>query len=67
MFGKRSVQVKLVKDANAPTTPEPPLEVKAAVISHYVEKVVKEIGKAAVAYITVDTVRQILINRMTNK
>ena len=67
MFNKRSVQVKFVKDAQAPTTPEPPLEVKMAVISHYIEKAVKEVGKVAIAYITVDTARTILINRMTKK
>lgn len=65
MFNKRSVQVKFVKDAKDPTTQEPTLEVKMAVVSNFVEKVVKEVGKAAIAYITVDTARKILINRLS--
>lgn len=66
MFNKRSVQVKFVKDAKDPTTTqEPTLEVKMAVVSNFVEKVVKEVGKAAIAYITVDTARKILINRLS--
>lgn len=67
MFHKRSVQVKFVKDAPAPTNPELSLEMKMAVVSNFVEKVTKEIGKAAIAYITVDTARKILINRLSSK
>lgn len=65
MFKNRSVQVKVVKDANSQTNQEPPLEVKVAVVSHFVEKLVKEVGKAAIAYVTVDTARKILINRLS--
>lgn len=65
MFKNRSVQVKVVKDANAKTNQEPPLEVKVAVLSNFVEKLVKEVGKAAIAYVTVDTARKILINRLS--
>lgn len=65
----RHIQVKLTK-----STPDAPydqskedLEAKLAVISKHVERGIRKIGHAVIAYVVIDTARQVLIAQAKKK
>lgn len=64
----RALQVKMVKTEKETTTqpnPEDVLEKKLAVISRSFENMALKVGKAVIAYVVADTVRQILVAKAT--
>lgn len=66
MFRNRSIRIvveKTPKQDTSASQQELSLESKVAVIGHYVEKVVRKLGGMALAYVAVDTARQILVER----
>lgn len=70
MFKNRALQVKLIKTdkKNVPTQPqtEEQFEGKVAVIAIHLRSAVKDLGLAVVAYVAIDTVRQVLVAKATN-
>lgn len=66
---KRTIQVKMVKtpkdDDTSPDETDETLEGKAAIIGYYAQRIVATIGKSAVAYVVVDTLREVVIARAT--
>lgn len=70
MFKNRAIQVKMVKtDKNEQTAQDsdPGFEGKVYTITNAIEFTIKKLGAAAIAYVAVDTVRQILIQRATHR
>ena len=65
MFKNRRIEMKVVNTKKDPsiTTREIPFEVKAVIISDVLHRVVYQIGKAVIAYVTIDTVRKVLIEK----
>jgi hypothetical protein len=60
---KRHIQVKLVKTSGGltQTNQDVSLEGKVAIIGHYATGVIQTVGKALIAYVVVDTLRQVLV------
>lgn len=60
----RTLHVKLVKtkkETPVTSVQEISLEGKVAIIGHYAERAVKKAGQAIVAYVVVDTLRQVIV------
>lgn len=59
----RHIQVKLKKNDKALPYDQSveDLETKLAIISEHVEKAIRKMGRAVVAYVVIDTVRQVLV------
>lgn len=61
----RKLEVKMVKsnktESQDPAQPEPSLEEKVATIGYYAERIVKKAGQAALAYVAIDTIRQVVV------
>lgn len=67
MLFNRSLQVKMVKNAKEDTKPSSQsditLEGKTAIIGYALKSTIETIGKAVIAYVAVDTVRQVMVAR----
>ena len=62
----RKLEVKMVKSNKtdaANSEPEIPFEKKTEVICNRLERVMDKAGRAALAYIVLDTVRQVMVTR----
>lgn len=59
----RTLQVRVVKENESTrfVDLEVPLERKVALISRYAETGIRKIGQAIVAYVIVDTLRQVIV------
>jgi hypothetical protein len=69
---KRTIEVRIVKKKDKQTTAESDteditLEGKAAIVGHYLDKGVRQIGKVMVSYVFVDTLRQVIVAQATKK
>ena len=63
----RALQVKMVKNdkavAASPNRPDHNFEGKVAIIGSHLGKCVDKAGRALIAYVVVDTIRQVLITK----
>lgn len=66
MFKKRSLQVKMVKNAEAFSQTDESFEKAAAIFGSCIETAVEKAGAAVILYVVADTVRQVVIARSTN-
>jgi hypothetical protein len=69
---KRVLQMRVVKEekddgSQTLTIPDPSFDNMVKTITHAVEKTIKTIGVAAVGYIVVDTVRQVLVAKASSQ
>jgi hypothetical protein len=66
MFGRRKIQVDLVKEKKAktePVYPGPSFEEKAVTIGRLMERSIKKITIAVCAVILVDTIRRVAVEQ----
>ncbi len=64
----RVLQVKMVKPEASETLPSDQIdqfEERAALVGCYIEKTVKMVGGAVLAYIAADTVRQVMVVKVS--
>lgn len=67
----RALQVKVIKSKKeeplTPTQTDVSFETKVAVLGYYVEKAVAKVGTAAITYVVLDTVRQVMVAKASRR
>lgn len=65
----RAIKLKVVKTEKKVATPvnDIPVEAKYALVANLVSSGIEKIGKAAICYVLVDTLRQVAIAKASNK
>lgn len=67
----RTLQVKMIKnkelEQSAPDQKETTLEGKAAIIGYYTERAISKAGRAALAYVVLDTFRKVVVAWATKR
>jgi len=67
MFKNRKLEVRMVNtnkaESTTPAESDISLEGKLAIAGYYVERAIEKAGKAALAYVAVDTLRQVIVAR----
>jgi hypothetical protein len=64
MFKNRKLELKVVNTKNEPTEPvqnDIRFEEKAAIAATYLEKIVGKVGIMVVAFVAIDTFRQVMV------
>lgn len=67
----RALQVKMIKtkkvNTEATDPPDVLLEDAVTIIGYHIERGIKKIGEAVIAYVVVDTIRKVLIAKATHR